>query len=192
MLVIAGKGFEYSARRSSFYWGKTWQSINNSTRFVLLVIDLKVVSRELLGPANLTRARAFCIHGSPEVWSVRNKNFVLTVPLLKGFNNASSSQLWVRLELIFVKASLVSEARKLGSSEPMAFADFSGLWGFSGFLTTFWQLFDRLATTTINPIIPDRSLGHSSWWVRWWACSEHWDEWRGNRPPWDRTPIEVG
>ena len=35
--------------------GKTRQSINSSTRFALLVIASKMVSRELLGPAKRAR-----------------------------------------------------------------------------------------------------------------------------------------
>ena len=49
-----------------------------------------------------------------------DKNFMLAVPLLKGFNNS-------RLFYPFVKASLVLEVRKLGSSKPMTFATFQAL-----------------------------------------------------------------
>ena len=79
---------------------------------------------------------------------------------------ANSFLSWVRLEPLFVKASLVLEVRKLGSSKPMAFADFLGLWGFLAFgnSLTFWRLFDQFTTTTtiVNPIILNHNLGHAS------------------------------
>ncbi len=43
------------------------QSISCSFSLSLTIIDSEVVSRELLGPANLTRAQAFCIHKLTEV-----------------------------------------------------------------------------------------------------------------------------
>ncbi len=59
-----------------------------------MIIDLEVVSRELLGPADLTRAQAFRIHKSTEVIMVsKDKDLVFVafqvVALsLKGFNNS--------------------------------------------------------------------------------------------------------
>ena len=46
---------------------KTGQGISRSISLFLTVIDLKVVSRELLGLADLLRAQAFCIHELTEV-----------------------------------------------------------------------------------------------------------------------------
>ncbi len=43
------------------------QSISRSISFSLTTIDSEVVSRELLGLADLTRAQAFRIHESTEV-----------------------------------------------------------------------------------------------------------------------------
>ncbi len=47
--------------------GEARQSIRRSISFSLTIIDLEVVSSELLGPADLTRAQAFRIHESAEV-----------------------------------------------------------------------------------------------------------------------------
>ncbi len=43
------------------------QGISRSITLFLIIIDLEVVSRELLGPADLTRAQTLCIHESAEV-----------------------------------------------------------------------------------------------------------------------------
>ena len=70
-----------------------------------------------------------------------SKDFFLTsgreFNLLKASTIAGISPSWIPLEPIFVKASLVSEVRKLDSSKPIAFADFLGLWGFLTF-DDFW------------------------------------------------------
>ncbi len=46
---------------------KARQSISCSISFSLTIIDPEVLSRELLGPADLTRAQAFCIHESTKI-----------------------------------------------------------------------------------------------------------------------------
>ncbi len=59
-----------------------------------MMIDLEVISRELLGPADLTKAQAFCIHESTEVIMVsKGKDFIFAafqvVALsLKSFNDS--------------------------------------------------------------------------------------------------------
>ncbi len=74
--------------------GEARQSISRSISFSLTIIDSKVVSRELLGPANLTRAQAFCIHESTEVIMVSKDEDLIFValqvvaPSLKGFNDS--------------------------------------------------------------------------------------------------------
>ncbi len=47
--------------------GETRQSISRSISFSLTIIDSKLVLRELLSPADPTRAQAFCIHKLMEV-----------------------------------------------------------------------------------------------------------------------------
>ena len=152
-----------------------------------------------MSPANLTEAQAFRISEQSEVWLVRTRTSSLQLVgllILKGFNSWQFSIVsFVCLEPIFVKASLVLEIRTLDSSEPMAFADFSGLWSFLTFddSLTFWRFFNPLATTTINPIILERNLGCASWWVRWWACPEHRSEWHDYlTEALDETSIKVG
>ena len=56
------------------------------------------------------------------------------------------------IHAIFIRASLVSEVRKLGSSKPMTFADFLGLWGFLTFddFLTFWLFDDLDESTTVS------------------------------------------
>ena len=45
----------------------TKQGIGNSDCFVLLIIDPELVTRELLGPANLFGAQILCVHEPAEV-----------------------------------------------------------------------------------------------------------------------------
>ncbi len=53
------------------------QGISHSISFSLTIIDLEVVSRELLGPADLTRAQTLCIYKLAEVIMVsKNKDLV--------------------------------------------------------------------------------------------------------------------
>ncbi len=74
--------------------GEARQSISRSISFSLTIIDSEVVSREFLGPADLTRAQGFCIQELTEVIMVsRDKNLVfaafqVVVPSLKGFNDS--------------------------------------------------------------------------------------------------------
>ena len=42
--------------------GKSWQSICNSICLALAIIDLEMVSKELLSSTNLSGAQALCIH----------------------------------------------------------------------------------------------------------------------------------
>ncbi len=51
---------------------KARQSISRSISLSLIIIDLKVVLRELLGPADLTRAQTLCINELAEVIIVSN------------------------------------------------------------------------------------------------------------------------
>ena len=56
---------------------ETRKCICSSIRFTLTIIDLKMVTRELLGPADLTRAQTFRINELSEVIMVsENENFV--------------------------------------------------------------------------------------------------------------------
>ncbi len=74
--------------------GEARQSISHSISFSLTIIDSEVVSRELLGPADLTRAQAFRIHESTEVIMVSKDEdlifatFQVVAPSLKGFNDS--------------------------------------------------------------------------------------------------------
>ena len=48
------------------------QGISRSISFSLIIIDFEVLSRELLGPTDLTKAQAFCIYDSAKVIMVNN------------------------------------------------------------------------------------------------------------------------
>ena len=43
------------------------QSISNSISLAILIIDLEVVTKEILSPANLFRVQTFCIHETMEI-----------------------------------------------------------------------------------------------------------------------------
>ncbi len=70
------------------------QGISRSISLFLTIIDLEVVSRELLGPTDLTKAQAFCMHESTEVIMVsKAEDLIFTalqvvVPSLKNFNDS--------------------------------------------------------------------------------------------------------
>ena len=57
--------------------GKPQQSICSRICFTLVIVNLKMVSRELLGPADLSGARALYIHETIEVIMVhKDENFM--------------------------------------------------------------------------------------------------------------------
>ncbi len=70
------------------------QSISRSISLSLTIIDLKVVSRELLDLVDLMRAQAFRIHESTEVIIVNTDEdlvfavFQVVAPSLKDFNDS--------------------------------------------------------------------------------------------------------
>ncbi len=72
------------------------QGISRSISLFLTIINSEVVSRELLGAADLTRAQAFCIHESAEVIVISKDEelvfatFQVVAPSLKGFNNSQN------------------------------------------------------------------------------------------------------
>ena len=74
--------------------GKPRQSICSRIRLTLAIVDSEMVSRELLGPADLSGAQTLCIHKTTEVIMVRkNKNLILAafqivMPRLEGFDNS--------------------------------------------------------------------------------------------------------
>ncbi len=74
--------------------GEARQGISRNISLFLIIINSEVVSRELLGLADLTRAQAFRIHKSTEVIMVSKDEdlvfaaFQVVVPSLKGFNNS--------------------------------------------------------------------------------------------------------
>ncbi len=74
--------------------GEARQSISRSISFSLTIIDLEVVLRELLGPADLTRAQAFRIYESTEVIMISKDGnlvfaaFRVVALSLKSFNNS--------------------------------------------------------------------------------------------------------
>ena len=69
------------------------QSISHSISFFLMIINLKVVLKEFLGPVDLTRAQAFCIHELTEVIIVSEDEdlifiaFQVVMPSLKNLDN---------------------------------------------------------------------------------------------------------
>ena len=72
---------------------KAKQGISCSISFSLIIIDLKVVSRELLGLANLIKAQTFYIYKLTKVVMVNEDEnlvfvaFQVVVPSFKNFNN---------------------------------------------------------------------------------------------------------
>ncbi len=74
--------------------GEARQGISHSISLSLIIIDSKVVSKELLGPADLTRAQAFRIYESTQIIIVSKDEDLVFVafqnvaPSLKGFNNS--------------------------------------------------------------------------------------------------------
>ena len=72
---------------------KPQQSICSCIRLLLAIIDLEMVLRELLGPADLSGAQALCIYEMTEVIMVRKDEnlmlaaFQIVTPRLKGFDN---------------------------------------------------------------------------------------------------------
>ena len=57
--------------------GISRQGISNSVSFALMIIDLKVVTREFLGSAGLSRAQTLCIHELLKVVIVgKHKDFM--------------------------------------------------------------------------------------------------------------------
>ena len=73
---------------------KPRQSICSRIRLTLAIVDLEMVSKELLGPADLSGAQALRIHKTMEVIVVhKNKNLVLITfyivpPGLESFDNS--------------------------------------------------------------------------------------------------------
>ncbi len=73
--------------------GEARQGISRNISLSLTIIDLEVVSRELLGPADLTRAQTFRIYKLMEIIMVsKDKDLVfaafqVVVPSFKDFNN---------------------------------------------------------------------------------------------------------
>ncbi len=74
--------------------GEARQGISRSIYLSLTIIDLEVVSRELLGLADLMRAQAFRIHKLMEVIMVSKDEDLIfaalqvVAPSLKGFNDS--------------------------------------------------------------------------------------------------------
>ena len=74
--------------------GKPRQSICSRICLTLAIVDLEMVLRELLGPANLSGVQALCIHETTEVIVVcKDENLMLAtfqvvIPRLEGFNNS--------------------------------------------------------------------------------------------------------
>ncbi len=70
------------------------QGTSRNISFFLTIIDLEVISRELLGLADLMRAQAFWIYESTEFIIVSKDEdlvfaaFQVVPPNLKGFNNS--------------------------------------------------------------------------------------------------------
>ena len=57
---------------------KSWQSIYSCIGLVLAIVDSEMVSKELLGSADLSEAQTFCIHEMTEVIVVyKDENLML-------------------------------------------------------------------------------------------------------------------
>ncbi len=73
MRILISESFFFSL---AFLW-ETRQSISRSISFFLMIIDLEVVSRELLGPVDLMKAQALRIYELTEVIGVsKDENLV--------------------------------------------------------------------------------------------------------------------
>ena len=60
--------------------GKPRQSICSRICLALAIVDLEMISRELLGPADLFGAQTLCIHETTEVVVIRkDKNLMLAI-----------------------------------------------------------------------------------------------------------------
>ena len=73
---------------------KPRQSICSCICFALAIVDLKIVSKELLGSADLSGAQTLCIHETTEVIMIRKDEnlmlatFQIVTPRLKGLDNS--------------------------------------------------------------------------------------------------------
>ena len=69
------------------------QSIGSSVSLALTIVDLKVVVKEFLGPADLSGAQVLCLYKPTEVVVVDEykhlmlRPFKVVLPSLEGFNN---------------------------------------------------------------------------------------------------------
>lgn len=126
MRTAAGEGFEFSqledlppGRGSSEEIGT---KLRSSISFAFTMVNSKVVSRELLSPADVSRAQARRIHESTEVVVVsQHDNFMLGAlqivpPILE--SSLSTGRL---PESFFWKSTLASEFRKLDPTMFLAF-----------------------------------------------------------------------
>ena len=53
------------------------QGISSCVSFVLIIIDLDVITREFLSPVDLSEAQTLCVHEPTEVFMVgKHKNFM--------------------------------------------------------------------------------------------------------------------
>ncbi len=70
--------------------GEVRQGISHSISLFLMIIDLEVILREFLGPVDLTRAQAFCIHELIEIIMVsKDKDFIFVAFLAHEFRTES-------------------------------------------------------------------------------------------------------
>ena len=73
---------------------KSRQSICSCIYFALMVVDSKIVLRELLGPTDLSGAQIFCIHEAIKIVVVCEDEhlvlatFKIVTLCLEGFNNS--------------------------------------------------------------------------------------------------------
>ncbi len=117
--------------------GEARQGISRNISLSLTIIDLKVVSRELLGPTDLTRAQAFHIQKSTEVIMVSKDKDLLfaalqvVAPSLKGFNNSQE------LLIVGFVPSLSGDhlSREKGYWMLLANFGFGRIWIFVGHMT---------------------------------------------------------
>ena len=84
MMTADGKNFNILCLEGvvflSILLGVLGQSISSSVSFALIIIDSEVVTREFLGPANLSGAQTLCVYKLSEVIMVgKDKNFISRV-----------------------------------------------------------------------------------------------------------------
>ncbi len=149
--------------------GEAKQGFSRNISLSLTIIDSEVVSRELLGQADLMRAQTFCIHESTEVIIVsKDKDLVFAafqvVALsLKGFNDSQE------LMIVGFVPSLSGDhlSREKGYWVPLANFRFRRIWIFVSHVTGRMLIRGHLTKDPTNSILQSISLNpNMTLWIQ--------------------------